>query len=577
MKTLEINPKNTFAFLSLVSICLIHYIDNSIEFNKISNMTADKIHEMIADLHYMKDFFLSKAKSYTSFSILTKYSESGLALDLILQVFFKYDVSFQLSPEAYTDSINKLSFSETNREIFDLFLMANEVRKIFESKIQKEEMINLKNPPELLEKIKLIFNNNKEILGKVLSAIQQDITKELKINIENLKGFLSEKNDQLISVIVEDFVKFLLKTEILLFLSIHNENFKENLDFVDKIFITLSSLNNVQEIHGNLININDTRHYYKSLLVAYYHFLVNIFKNCSEDKHISNKIQKCLYEISNYQIEKKKITKDDKIWPFVFLLESNIQNEIKDLTPTPELLYNMSLEKMKERKLIEAKRYLQKAILINPVEKKYRETLTSFSIIFESEFIKNSKVLQFNDENKLHFLIKTIRESMKTKNRMKAFSKMLIYYQSIDIFYCFCRCLFENLKKFDLKFYELISKFLKIYLGKKHENNEKKYSCKLLKLFLEITFHFNLMISNKSILSSEEEIKNLKKLLTSDLEYIKNHQDYDEKSKSFHQILKCFYDFNLKTHSIEEVLKIFGSIKNLKQKISFLIVIVIFV
>lgn len=591
MKAIEINPKNTFSFLSLVSICLIYYIDNTLLFNTITSLSD--YHEDISELHYMKEFFLSKAKSYTTFSTLSKNSKPALILDLVLQGFFNYEGTFQINLCTYQNAIAELNFPNNRKNFFDLFLVYCEINQIeqkFKSSSQNqnedinniefESNKNLKNPNEILEKLKDSLKENKSVFSSLLPALQKNINSELQNQIKNLSAVLSEKNQMALQNIVSDFEKFIINLEIYLFTMVHCGDIIPHMEIVSKIFNSLNSLENLQQIHGNLINISDIRPYYKSLLVSYYHYLVNakrslsFLQNNKLSLEIENKIELCLSEISAYEHEKKKITKDDIIWPFMFLTEKNL---IKN-NENSEFIYNVALKKIQENKFVEAKKLLQKSILLNPSEKKYRETYTSFIILIENEYFKNEKLLQFQEENKLHFIIKTLRESLKTRNELRHFSKILIYYQSIDIFYLFCRCLFQKNEIFDVEHYKIISKFSKVYLNRKVEGeSDKKYLKKLMKLILEMIFHFNLMISNKKIFMSDLRKESLEKIMQDDLNFIKNHAEYSNKIQKFHEIIEAFYSFDRNSGNLDSILKIFNSLKKTSLKIAFLLVISIYI
>lgn len=586
MKAIEINPKNTFSFLSLVSICLIYYIDNTFLFNTITSLSDN--HETIAELHYMKEFFLSKGKSYTTFSTLSKNSKPALILDLVLQAFFNYEGTFQINSCTYKNAISELNFPKARKDIFDLFLAYNAIFEVDQKfKLCSQNVKNndfesnntVKISNEIFEKLQDTLKENKNAFSSLLPSLQTMINSELQVQIKNLSGVLSEKNQISLQNIVSEFEKFVIKLEIFLYMMIHSGDLIPHMEIVNKIFNSLNSVENPQQIHGNLINISDIRPYYKSLLVSYYHYLVNAKKSLSFLQNnklsleIENKIELCLSEISTYQYDKKKITKDDIIWPFMFLIEKGVV--IKE--ENSEFIYNLGLKKINETQLIAAKKLLQKSILLNPSEKKYRETYTSFIVLIENEYFKNDKILQFQEENKLHFIIKTLRESFKTNNELRYLSKILIYYQSIDSFYIFCRCLFQKNDIFDPYHYKIISKFSKVYLNRKVETElDKKYLKKLMKLILEMIFHFNLMISNKKTFINDQQKESLEKIMQEDLNFIKSHQEYSTKIQKFHQIMEAFYSFEKNSGNIDSILQVFNSLNKTSLKITFLLVIILF-
>ena len=268
-------------------------------------------------------------------------------------------------------------------------------------------------------------------------------------------------------------------------------------------------------------------------------------------------------------MEKKKLSEDNLIWPFEFLTDKK-KNVWKE--ENSEFVYLMALEKLSQKKNYDAKKLMQQSILLNPSERKYRETYLAFTTIIEKVFFKNIKLLQFKNETMLSYLIKVIRESLLRDDKIKSFSKLMIYCPSIDIFYSFCKCLFELNNVFTCKFYIQITKYIKLYLNKVRDIENDKWLRKLIKLYLELITHYQLSIKNKKLINWESEKEKFEELLKEDLNLLIKHSQYDEKMMVYQKILNVFYNFDQENYSLKNILDFFKGITTINQKLSLFMV-----
>ena len=177
----------------------------------------------------MKDFFLSKAKSYTTFSILSKFSNQAFILDMIIQIFFKYEGTFQMSHYLTSNYLPGNNFTENQKDILMLFLYFNEINDNLKSKDISNKEYNYevfaheKENVDFISSLKHSFDENKDNLKEINVKLQDIIKNELKIQLENLSKFCSEdpknKTDSLHRNIML-FIKFVFKMQIFMYLSI---------------------------------------------------------------------------------------------------------------------------------------------------------------------------------------------------------------------------------------------------------------------------------------------------------------------------------------------------------------------
>ena len=534
--------------------------------------------ENINDLQYMKDFFLSKAKSYTTFSILSKYSNQAFILDMVIQIFFKYETTFQMSYLRNTDCMQGTDLNENQKDMLMMCLYFNEIKDSSKMNEHSKQEINLGNgfDVEIINSLKNKLDDGKPFLNDICAKMQENINNELKIQMENLSKFLTNKDENnSLHLNIINFIKFILKIQTFMHLTTLTDNSFPYLGFVENIFKTLNSLTDLQKTHGNILNMMDFRPCYRGLLISYYHFLnnskksLNFLGSLDLQQKFTEKMTNCFNVISNYHSDQRKMTEEDIIWPFEFLLEKHLSKQ------NSEFFFLQSLEKMHENQHFDSKRLLQKSILMDPSKIKYRETYFALATLVGKTFVKNQKMLNFSKENNLSFLIKVIQESLSSSDRLKVFSKIMIYYPTIDVFYVFCRCWFEKNNCLDKNAYVRLTGFIKIYLKKESNGKTKKWINKLLKLYLQIIIHFQMVLRDKKILNYEHEKLTFENMLNEDLKFVINHGQYkeNEKIQGFHKRLEAFYSFDEKNFALEKVLQVFNGINDIEKKVSFLLVI----
>ncbi|KRX07797.1 hypothetical protein PPERSA_07547 [Pseudocohnilembus persalinus] len=468
LKSMEINPGNTRAYMGVIVICLIYGIDY------IRNLNVNYINNLKKYPYYraQTEFFIDKCRSYINFVQEFEANDLSMLISSALE-FVEYNqvITKKLENFQLPNTIKQLKKSETGEDFLHILynlqlttlpdIVGNEqnnqmLTKFYQNNIQNGILKLSEEDNILMDKY---FNGISQNLEELYNIFAQKVQNENEILVQgiksscNISSFADFKDEATVEQTQHYSLVYYMNQHlqnINLFLILGNLCGVQDAQKIFKKMAFNISSTNCDILFKNCSRFFNVYQIQINICLNYYNYLCNIYQ--ADKNEINNDIKQALIMYSNAKIQVQNMTD----WVLCQLQDDLNEIDIYDFSDY-YYLQGLHAQKQQDHRLVQKK--LFGSLLMNPQQMKNREAYYSHQISVERKMVLTdaSRYLNVNQYEKR--LLNSINSEQLTLNqKISLLQKGCIYINKPNIWYLLVHFSLEDTNKYDKKF------FIKMFL-----------------------------------------------------------------------------------------------------------------